>query len=418
MKFSLVTITILVAVSLVFGYPGTVPNNYAGNPTSYNTCHNCHSSYALNSGNGSMFITGLPTAGYVASTTYHLVLHLEDPGQQRWGFQLTVEYLSGTSWLEGGTLIVTDPTHTQLSTVAGTAPDFLKHNSAGTYNGQANSASWNFDWTAPSLPANVPVTFYFSGAACNGTGGTGGDYVYTTSTTVQPGATAPTLDLTLSPVNPPIVIPATGGTFSYNIAIANTGTATATTTVWNMITLPTGSNYGPVFGPFTVTLAPGGNIARVRNQSIPAGAPAGTYNYRSYIGTYPTTVVDSASFTFTKSAVLDGGMMVNNWDCGGEAFPEENLMRVENPSSVELKGAYPNPFNPSTAISFELQDANFVDLVIYDIQGREVASLVTGQLSLGEHRFDWNAEGMPSGVYFARLQVGNTIQMQKLLLVK
>jgi hypothetical protein len=226
------------------------------------------------------------------------------------------------------------------------------------------------------------------------------------------------LDLTLSPVNPPIVIPATGGTFSYNIAIANTGTATATTTVWNMITLPTGSNYGPVFGPFTVTLAPGGNIARVRNQSIPAGAPAGTYNYRSYIGTYPTTVVDSASFTFTKSAVLDGGMMVNNWDCGGEAFPGEVSVIADVPSTAILKGAYPNPFNPSTEIKFEMRDVSFIDLRIYDITDKEIASLVSGRLSPGEHQVEWDAVGITSGVYFARLQTGNTIQVQKLLLLK
>jgi hypothetical protein len=88
------------------------------------------------------------------------------------------------------------------------------------------------------------------------------------------------------------------------------------------------------------------------------------------------------------------------------------------PKTAILKGANPNPFNPTTEISFELSDVNNVSLIIYDIQGREVATLDTRYLTLGNNSMEWNAHGLPSGVYFARLQAGNNIQLQKLLLVK
>ena len=55
---------------------------------------------------------------------------------------------------------------------------------------------------------------------------------------------------------------------------------------------------------------------------------------------------------------------------------------------------------------------------MYDIQGREVQSLVTGYLSLGYHEVVWNAESASSGIYFARLDAGGFAQTQKLLLIK
>ncbi|MBL7191840.1 T9SS type A sorting domain-containing protein [bacterium] len=79
---------------------------------------------------------------------------------------------------------------------------------------------------------------------------------------------------------------------------------------------------------------------------------------------------------------------------------------------------HPNPFNATTVISFDLRNAGDVSLIVYDIQGREVQSLVTGYLSLGYHEVVWNAESASSGIYFARLDAGGFAQTQKLLLIK
>jgi hypothetical protein len=77
------------------------------------------------------------------------------------------------------------------------------------------------------------------------------------------------------------------------------------------------------------------------------------------------------------------------------------------PTEYNLHAAYPNPFNPSTQINFELPDAGNVSLVVYDMLGREVANLVTGYREAGYHSTTWNASGQASGVYFARFSVIN-----------
>ena len=79
---------------------------------------------------------------------------------------------------------------------------------------------------------------------------------------------------------------------------------------------------------------------------------------------------------------------------------------------------YPNPFNVSTAISFELRDAGFVSLEIFDITGREVGSLVSGHQSAGFHQVVFDAKDLTSGVYFARLEAGEFRKTRKMLLVK
>ncbi len=87
-----------------------------------------------------------------------------------------------------------------------------------------------------------------------------------------------------------------------------------------------------------------------------------------------------------------------------------------------LNQPYPNPFNQHTVISFELPEAGMVSLKVFDITGREVASLVNGHLSLGYHEVVWNAEGMSSGVYFVRMELHNagTLQhdVKKVILLK
>ena len=81
------------------------------------------------------------------------------------------------------------------------------------------------------------------------------------------------------------------------------------------------------------------------------------------------------------------------------------------PEAFSLNGNFPNPFNPTTTISYELSNAGQVNLVVYDILGRQVISLVNGQLPAGEYESTWNgldANGnvVPSGTYLYRLTFG------------
>ncbi len=98
-------------------------------------------------------------------------------------------------------------------------------------------------------------------------------------------------------------------------------------------------------------------------------------------------------------------------------------VKSAGPASFTLSGNHPNPFNPSTAISFSLEKAGTVELAIYDITGRKVRDLANGHMAPGRHEAVWNGRddrGMPaaSGVYFARLVSGGTTLSHRMLLMK
>jgi hypothetical protein len=88
------------------------------------------------------------------------------------------------------------------------------------------------------------------------------------------------------------------------------------------------------------------------------------------------------------------------------------------PTEFSLQQNYPNPFNPSTTISFSLPSKSFVLLQVFDAMGREAAVLLAEELSGGTYSLRWNAEGLPSGVYFYRLQAGPFSQTKKLMLLR
>ena len=80
--------------------------------------------------------------------------------------------------------------------------------------------------------------------------------------------------------------------------------------------------------------------------------------------------------------------------------------------------AYPNPFNPSTNISFSLPQDMHVNLSVYDINGRVVAELVNGMRSTDTYNVVWNATENASGVYFVKLAAGESVHTQKIMLIK
>ncbi|MFI5252982.1 MAG: T9SS type A sorting domain-containing protein [Bacteroidota bacterium] len=90
----------------------------------------------------------------------------------------------------------------------------------------------------------------------------------------------------------------------------------------------------------------------------------------------------------------------------------------ELPKSFALEQNYPNPFNPSTQIHFSLPKAGYVSLKIYDLLGKDVATLIAQDLHAGNYTTDWNATSIASGVYIYRLQAGNYIETKKLVLMK
>jgi hypothetical protein len=88
------------------------------------------------------------------------------------------------------------------------------------------------------------------------------------------------------------------------------------------------------------------------------------------------------------------------------------------PETFVLKQNYPNPFNPSTKISYLLPKASEVTLVVYDLLGREVVTLVNEFRTAGTHTVEFNASNLASGVYLYRIEAGDFKDTKKMLLVK
>ena len=88
------------------------------------------------------------------------------------------------------------------------------------------------------------------------------------------------------------------------------------------------------------------------------------------------------------------------------------------PNNFALEQNYPNPFNPSTVISYQLPVNSMVSLKIYDLLGREIATLVNEEQSAGWKEVKWNASAFSSGFYFYKLQTGNFVDVKKMLVVK
>ena len=88
------------------------------------------------------------------------------------------------------------------------------------------------------------------------------------------------------------------------------------------------------------------------------------------------------------------------------------------PSEFQLCANFPNPFNPSTMIVFYMPRNENVTLKIYDLTGREIETLVQGEVPPGEHRLQWSAQGLASGVYLCRMETGISLNTIKLLYQK
>ena len=96
----------------------------------------------------------------------------------------------------------------------------------------------------------------------------------------------------------------------------------------------------------------------------------------------------------------------------------EEETRIEFPDNFTFEQPYPNPFNPQTTIRFELREADFVSLCVFDVQGREVACLKYGHLSAGKHEFTFDGSDLSSGIYFVILKASDFMHTEKLLLIK
>jgi hypothetical protein len=96
----------------------------------------------------------------------------------------------------------------------------------------------------------------------------------------------------------------------------------------------------------------------------------------------------------------------------------ENEGDVKVPSLFSLEQNFPNPFNPTTKIKYQIPELSFVTLKVYDMLGSEVVTLVNEEHKIGNYEIEFNAEQLPSGIYFYKLQTPNFTQTKKMILLK
>jgi hypothetical protein len=101
--------------------------------------------------------------------------------------------------------------------------------------------------------------------------------------------------------------------------------------------------------------------------------------------------------------------------CSGSII---GITNNQTPVKYNLSQNYPNPFNPSTSIRFDIPKDGLVKLVVYDVLGKEVATIVNGEKTAGSYIIDFNASNLTSGIYFYKLTAGDFSDIKKMILLK
>jgi hypothetical protein len=229
------------------------------------------------------------------------------------------------------------------------------------------------------------------------------------------------LSLALEPVNPPIIIPPEGGSFLYTTQAQDTS-GWATFDAWGDLRQPDGQITNSFLVRSDIHLLAGQTLLRQLQAHLSSMALPGTYWLRAYLGDHPSqTVVAADSFSFVKEETgLSPGpyqppyLTITGWD---DPVRLELLAASAQPQELTLT-ASPNPFNPSTAIGYELRAASLVSLRVYDTAGRLVATLVEGWREPGTHEVVFDGSNLASGVYLNKLTAGDFTATEKMVLMK
>jgi len=218
----------------------------------------------------------------------------------------------------------------------------------------------------------------------------------------------------------------TGGELKYFFGIGNDGNAELLGDVWTEVSDGTNeTQYFQNLPSYNYMLESSESYSEEMLLEIPMDLPNGTYTVTTYFKVYSSEEsynspdefqVKQSSFQFTKMGNLSPlDRLVKKW--ASNEYEVGNFGNDVIPTKMSLNG-YPNPFNPETQLSFDLPESSQLSLQIYDIAGREVATLVNGYFEAGSHNALFDAQALPSGVYFARLSTPQSAATLKLMLLK
>ncbi len=213
----------------------------------------------------------------------------------------------------------------------------------------------------------------------------------------------------------------TGTVNTYAVHYNNTTTGLAGGTAM-VLSTNGGANYSAVTTPGTA-----GNLNGIEGAGTDWWAIRSDANiYRSTNGASSwTTAYTAAGAVFQDIDFKVVGGCPKGWAAGNAGVivkmdAPTGISNVNNevPSSFDLKQNFPNPFNPTTNINFSLPKSGFVTLKVYDMIGKEVATLVNEVKTAGNYIVGFNAANLPSGAYFYRLESNSFVDTKKMMLIK
>ena len=166
-------------------------------------------------------------------------------------------------------------------------------------------------------------------------------------------------------------------------------------------------------------------IEETRDSILFVGTDAGVY-YTTNLGTtwnvvgsgLPNSPVFDINFHKPTNTLVAGthGRSIYMADVSSITVGIQNISNIAE--SYALKQNYPNPFNPVTKIQFSIPESGEVKLFVYDINGREVSTLVNERKDIGTYEVDFNGLALSSGIYFYRLEAGGFVETKRMVLVK
>ncbi|MBI5472722.1 MAG: T9SS type A sorting domain-containing protein, partial [Ignavibacteriae bacterium] len=172
--------------------------------------------------------------------------------------------------------------------------------------------------------------------------------------------------------------------------------------LFNPVRYPTQSGDGDILIQYKNIADPGGNTVGIENHTQTVGLQ---YVYFEFYDESATPFRDSLAILFTTR---NPNLLVSVDGRNSAAIPR----------TTALEQNYPNPFNPVTRIPYSVRGLGFVSLKVYDLLGREVATLVNEVKAPGTYSVQWDGKGYASGVYLYKLQTDNLVATRKLLLLR
>jgi len=173
----------------------------------------------------------------------------------------------------------------------------------------------------------------------------------------------------------------------------------------------------PTNGPFGGSI---NSIAISSNGHIFAGTDDGVFrstdNGENWTHLNGLTNLEVWSFTINSNGYIFAGTDDGVFRSINSTTSVEDEYNV--PTTYSLEQNYPNPFNPNTKIRYSIPQSSKVVIKVFDILGNEIEALVNEEKQTGTYEITWYAEGLPSGIYFYRIQANNFIETKKMMLMK